>query len=657
MTHITLQNILVPTEQRFEECPGLFFKIGPLTIPSPSTIYMGGHTAMAPSSPLPLSQLSTDEVQLDQKAHALRVTPGAAVSLCTYFNMLSIRKWLVYTKADNFQLEADVEGAGELVIYNLSAPDIEDKIRSYIYAAEPTEIARVPFNCSTRETIKVPIPISETTCVGFDIEASAEAGAPVAFFGGRWTSEVDEADLANVDICILTTTFQKEEYLLANMNMLREQVWQGESDLADHLDVIVVDNGRTLESSQVEGPHVRLFPNNNVGGAGGFARGMIEALRSDKTYTHALIMDDDVSMHPEAFWRTYVLLRLVRSEFADSYISGAMLRLNEMNIQHEDIGFVHPHGYFMPRKGSFDMYDIRHAVTNEVLWNPVVNGYAAWWYCCIPMKFITENTLPLPLFVRGDDVEFSLRNCASIISLAGICVWHMGFNKKFAASMEYYQVIRNSLILQACTPTMGPVAFFRQAFELVLYNIYQYAYDYADLILDAIEDYMAGPGFLAQANGVDIIREKGKLNETLVDIEAFEGLNINLDLQDDESLQQVRADHQVDIVRRLIRMITMNGHKKAPCFFYREGVGTTPYDWEFTTGNQSGYEQILAINPDERTAALRPRNMERFKQVWERLQRVAKDYKKNHKEVERVWQAHYPYLTSQEFWLKYLDIQ
>ncbi|MBQ9021607.1 MAG: glycosyltransferase, partial [Eggerthellaceae bacterium] len=410
----TLQTILLPTEERYLECPGLFYRPGALNIPGPDVLPYGKYARWAggffPGEPLPVASTNTDRVSFDFKKQALYVAEDNTVSLCTYFNMLSMRKWLSYTYVEDFAVELDLKGEGEIIIYELAAPDVGEH-RQYLWGATSQVVKRVPFSCKRRQKVNIPINMSTTTCVGVDIQASTA----VSFFGGRWLGQVEAEQVRPVDICILTTTFQKEEYITANLKLLQEGIWSTATqarkakeipcDIAEHLDVIVVDNGKTLEAAQVENEHVSLFPNDNVGGAGGFARGMIEALRSGKNYTHALIMDDDISMHPEAFRRTYTLLRLLRPEFENIYIAGAMLQLDCPNTQHEDIGYIHRNGYFTPRKGRLDLYDVRVCVQNEVLWDPIYNQYAAWWYCCVPMRDVREDNLPLPFFVRGDDVE------------------------------------------------------------------------------------------------------------------------------------------------------------------------------------------------------------------------------------------------------------
>ena len=74
--------------------------------------------------------------------------------------------------------------------------------------------------------------------------------------------------------------------------------------------------------------------------------------------------------------------------------------------------------------------------------------YNAWWYCCFPLEIVTEENLPLPLFIRGDDVEYGIRNMKQLILMNGICVWHEPFENKYSSFLEYY-IIRNQLITNA----------------------------------------------------------------------------------------------------------------------------------------------------------------------------------------------------------------
>ena len=92
-----------------------------------------------------------------------------------------------------------------------------------------------------------------------------------------------------------------------------------------HIVMRVVDNGRTLDTEKYNSEYVHIYPNQNVGGAGGFTRGIIESMDAEKKPTHIILMDDDVKILPESLIRTYSLLAIMKDEYDSHFISGAML--------------------------------------------------------------------------------------------------------------------------------------------------------------------------------------------------------------------------------------------------------------------------------------------------------------------------------------------
>jgi hypothetical protein len=72
--------------------------------------------------------------------------------------------------------------------------------------------------------------------------------------------------------------------------------------------------------------------------------------------------------------------------------------------------------------------------------------YAAWWYCAIPLEPDMLTDLPLPFFVNGDDIEYSMRRAAGLLRLNGIGVWHEPFELK-ASAVRRYLTVRNGLII------------------------------------------------------------------------------------------------------------------------------------------------------------------------------------------------------------------
>ena len=69
---------------------------------------------------------------------------------------------------------------------------------------------------------------------------------------------------------------------------------------------------------------VHLVPNRNCGGAGGFTRGMIEALK-DPGFTHVILMDDDIVLNPEVLTKTMLFLSSVKKEWQDAPLGGSLI--------------------------------------------------------------------------------------------------------------------------------------------------------------------------------------------------------------------------------------------------------------------------------------------------------------------------------------------
>lgn len=154
-----------------------------------------------------------------------------------------------------------------------------------------------------------------------------------------------------VNLSIATTTFKKEEFIQSNLKLLQNELLNSDDEIRNHLWIHVIDNGRTLVSEQWNSDKITIHPNKNVGGAGGFTRGMIESMEQPENITHVLLMDDDVIYCPgNASDELYCLLSMLKSEFDEYFVSGAMLCYEAMNIQHEDVGFVHADGSYGPQK-------------------------------------------------------------------------------------------------------------------------------------------------------------------------------------------------------------------------------------------------------------------------------------------------------------------
>ena len=297
-------------------------------------------------------------------------------------------------------------------------------------------------------------------------------------------------------------TFHREAYVKRNLAAIERSVWNNAcSPIQDCFDVIVADNGSSLEVQKHSRLHVYL--NKNCGGSGGFARGMLEALASERGYTHVLVMDDDISFEPEILVRTVQLLRYGVRPFC---VGGQMLLENAPTVQYE-AGGRYSKGRLCSVNRGLDLASREGLLRNN---EETQIDYNAWWYSCIPTDMVREHGLPMPFFIKGDDVEYGLRLGCEFLVMNGIGVWHKAFGEKQSSHLEYY-VKRNELIISALY----------HRWDGAVRSVYKLARAMARSLLTgdrarmyflrrAYEDFLEGPQFLMETDAE-------KLNQELIE--------------------------------------------------------------------------------------------------------------------------------------------
>ena len=179
---------------------------------------------------------------------------------------------------------------------------------------------------------------------------------------------------------------------------------------------------------------------------------VLKANDGGEGFTNILLTDDDIVIEPETIYRTYTLMSYLKERYKTAFIGGAMLRLDRQNIQTE-AGGVWNAGRLISLKHGLNLSDTEACLYNEV---EEKAEYNAWWYCAMPLSLINYQNLPMPVFIRGDDVEYGLRNMKNLILMNGICVWHEPFENKYSSSMFYY-IMRNRLIDNAVSGISFPM--------------------------------------------------------------------------------------------------------------------------------------------------------------------------------------------------------
>jgi hypothetical protein len=134
-------------------------------------------------------------------------------------------------------------------------------------------------------------------------------------------------------------------------------------------------------------------------------------------------------------------------------------------------------------------------------------AYNSWWYCCMSVEKIRTAGLPMPFFIKLDDVEYALRLGVRTVCLPGVCVAHESFEKKYNPTLEYY-IRRNTLITCALHGCDGNTSQrLHQLFTAVLRPVLLQRYDCAELLLRAYRDFLKGGTFLEKTDAAALNRE------------------------------------------------------------------------------------------------------------------------------------------------------
>ncbi len=449
----------------------------------------------------------------DQAAETfpLEIKAGETLSLDTYFNSFSIGKWKKYTRLSNLSLEIMTSGPVEIKAYQTIGQVQKDQVNQEFESDE----TRYSFLKTSTQEVECKIEAkSLTTEDGKTVEKTvvhfsklADSGIyfvtlsakeeDVFLLSGAYHTNALEEEINPVELVLGICTFQREEFLKKNVNLVLNQViGNSDSPLFNHVEVYISDNGQTLSADTFASDRIHLFPNKNAGGAGGFTRTMIESLfrREKSPFTHIILMDDDIILSTDVLERTYHFLQFIDEDHRDMMVGGEMFMLNLRYKQFEAGATWRGTQVTFYNK----MWDMRRQDTvacNEDE-NPI--NYSGWWYSVIPVSIIKEDNLPLPLFIHYDDMEYGVRNEKNgTILLNGICVWHPQGINKAATRMTYYD-IRNSLIGMAGSSTCataGEVIYHLSNRIIGAFN--RYRYEDIEIIYEAIDDFYKGPEFFA----------------------------------------------------------------------------------------------------------------------------------------------------------------
>ena len=569
----------------------------------------------------------------------IAVPKGAIVEFDTYFNGFSAEKWFKYTNVKTISLTLKISGSFRVTLMR------KEKIGAEIHTEFCGE-----YVCENQR--------SEPKEFTYEFKSSSTAGmfcflingmqGMSKFYGGNYNTDIPESSVWNVKVAIDICTYKRERFIEANLRALREKYLDDpDSVLHDKLEVFVSDNAQTLDKSKLESENIHIYKNKNVGGAGGFTRGIIEIYKKskEKNITHILVMDDDVRIEPESIYRTCTLLMCLKEQYKDAFIGGAMLRMDRQYFQVES-GAVWNSGNLVSYKQGLDLNSLDACLFNEFEERTQFN---AWWYCAFPVNIINDTNLPMPIFIRGDDVEFGLRNMRHLILMNGICVWHEPFENKYS-SFLYYYILRNRLI----DNSLHNMTIAKKQFKNILYTqvcdeIRIYRYKNARLLMRGVEDFLKGVNWLAGQDGEALHKD---VMENGYKLKYLEDLEEDVQFQYPLYEASLRAVPVTDLIMRAVNYYTLNGTYLPP----KRSYAIVP-----TVGviQSAVYRTETVLNYDyaSKKGFVTKRSPKEARACMKRLKALYKLIDKHYDDAVKDYAENYRSLTSMDYWEKYLELE
>lgn len=557
----------------------------------------------------------------------------------TWMNLFAAKKWFHYCDLKSLYLGVKVKGDFSIEVIgskrNVAYIRLDEKLSFSEYHGDG-EFIYIPVNDP-----------ADYDGIYFILRYAKKAPCEIVSMG--WYT--DEAPRVENKLAIATCTYKRENYIHKTIKLF-EQYISNNPELQGRMHLFVIDNGQTLDTSK-KYKYVDIFHNINAGGAGGFGRGLIEVCKAKENYTRCLFMDDDVEIIPESFYRTLKIADYLKEEYINAHINGAMLDMYNRVIFYENLAiqdgiWCHPyHG-----EGNLLNYDEILRVTNipeDVFHKENEKVNAPWYYCCFPVNKETSiNSLPIPIFIRGDDVEWGWRNYGNVcISMNGICIWHAPFYYRVSKVTDGYYLARNMFIVNSLY-----TANFKQTFTKLYQDKFNYAiaiYDYvsAKLIVKALDDILKGTKIFDE-DPVEIMKE--------LNIIAKENIE---HATDEYELFRIRdKGYGVKRSRRIINKAIKAAYKIAPktkCFIKRDSVNGT-HEWYPPVEAFLVKKHVKVYHLMKHTYVTRdfdyPLEKKLIGEFNQKLNQIRTEYDRLH--ADHV--TNFAKITSYEFWKKYLQL-
>jgi len=427
-------------------------------------LYVDGN---APDTP-------TAAVVLDRRR--VRVPAGSRVSFATWFAAFPAGEWARHTDVPRVRLDAVLTGPGHIELFRSDAAG-----RTCALSGRTAELDDPAGGW-----------------VWFDVVAGH---ADVVLERADWCADGGTRPSQPGTLTLAMTTYDRPRSALGVLRRLADEP----AVLAVVDEVLVVDQGSRrvcaepdfTEVAESLGDRLRVVEQANLGGSGGFARGMLETLQRGRS-RYVVLLDDDIALEPESLRRA---LAFTDRCAVPTLVSCAMLNLALPTVLNSPGERVDRPRFIWetvpPGEPDTDLA-VTGLRTTVWLHTRLDVEYGGWWCCLIPVQVLREVGLSLPLFLKWDDAELGLRAGAAgfpTVALPGAGVWHEPWSGK-ADTLDwqaYYHHRNRMLTALLHLPCRRGLRLLLDSLEWSLVPLVSMRYSVVALRNRALADLLAGP--------------------------------------------------------------------------------------------------------------------------------------------------------------------
>ncbi|MDR0297282.1 MAG: glycosyltransferase [Streptococcaceae bacterium] len=361
------------------------------------------------------------EEGIKEQNNELLLSQDAQVKFDTYYNALSAAFWKKKVGISSVELLISGAGVINVELCMLDSNDCETVLekRELTLTEECQTIFRVSFEGLDNVLLYPKI---------------TSSAVHSTITGMSWIT--NQSKRRKVKLGISITHFDRKAYVIPAIKRIKEALLDN-PEWQEKIDLVVVDNSKNITSEESLG--VKIIPNENTGGSGGFMRGLLH-YKNETDVTHVLFMDDDASLEIESVKRTYQILSF--AEKGNTSVGASLF------YESEPDKLIERGAYFDKKFVWMANYrDVSPINAKEILFEETKEeriDYAGWWFFAFPIAFAQKMTLPF--FVRGDDVSFGFLNDFNILLTNGIACYAEDFDTKMSPMVSYVNS-RNKMIV------------------------------------------------------------------------------------------------------------------------------------------------------------------------------------------------------------------